>query len=184
MARVLCRRYLRGQISEEEWEYRKRQPMHIAGPLNLRPYLNQDWFETGGSGDVGINVSFFWYSLPFMPLGEMSRGGASKLELVDGAPHFPALMSFDRFLLRCANIRAQSQKTFKHPRFVDICTAGHDRTAAREAALKWREKGRAVFADDGRPSRSVQSLNPIVTQLGSTLGNVSGLSCSGFVRAR
>ncbi|KAG0696055.1 hypothetical protein DFH29DRAFT_991812 [Suillus ampliporus] len=177
LARVLCRRYLRGQISTEEWEYRKRQPMHLSGGLNLRPYQDRDWFETGGSGDIGINISFFWYTLPFMPLGEMSKGDASKLELVDGAPDFPALMSFDRFLLRCANVKAQAQKTFNHPRFVDICTAGHNRVAStREVALKWLEMRDSVFSGDGHEDVGpVQSLNPIVTQLGSTLGNLDNV---------
>lgn len=176
MTRILCRRYLRGQISEEEWEYRKRQPSILFGAMNLRPYQDKDWFETGGSGDVGFNVSFFQYTLPFMPLGEMSRGDASKLELVDGAPDFSVLMSFDRFLLRCANIKAQAQKMFKHPRFVDICTAGHDRIAsAREVALNWLKMGDAVFSDtDSHPNLPIQSMNPIITQKGSSLGNVSG----------
>ncbi|KAG1733340.1 uncharacterized protein EDB91DRAFT_1057481 [Suillus paluster] len=177
LARVICRRYLRGQISEEEWEYRKRQPMHIFGMLNLRPYQDKEWAETGGSGDIGINISFFWYTLPFMPLGEMSKGHASKLELVDGAPDFPALMSFDRFLLRCANVKAQAQKMFNHPRFADICTAGHNRVALRKAvALKWLETKDSVLPDDGHESvRPVQSLNPIVTQMGSTLGNIDNV---------
>lgn len=175
LARVLCRRYIRGQISEEEWDYRKRQPMHFTGGLNLRPYQDMDWFQTGGSGDVGINISFFWYTLPFMPLGEMSKGDASKLELVDGAPDFQALMSFDRFLLRCANVKAQAQEMFKHPRFVDICTAGHDRVAStREVALNWLEMKDSVLPEDGYGGkRSVQSLDPIAMQRGSTLGNVS-----------
>lgn len=173
LTRVLCRRYLRGQMSEEEWEYRKRQPMHVLGALNLRPYEDKDWFEAGGSGDVGINISLFQYTLPFMPLGEMSRGDTSRLELVDGAPDFPALMSFDRFLLRCANVKAQAKRVFQHPRFVDICTAGHNRIASmREIALKWLEMRDADFSGVGHPT-TVQSLNPIITQLGSTLGNVS-----------
>jgi len=160
-------------MSEEEWEYRKRQPMHVLGALNLRPYEDKDWFEAGGSGDVGINISLFQYTLPFMPLGEMSRGDTSRLELVDGAPDFPALMSFDRFLLRCANVKAQAKRVFQHPRFVDICTAGHNRIASmREIALKWLEMRDADFSGVGHPT-TVQSLNPIITQLGSTLGNVS-----------
>ncbi|KAG0694743.1 hypothetical protein DFH29DRAFT_307605 [Suillus ampliporus] len=175
-SRVLCRRYLRGQISEEEWEYRKRQPMHVLGPLNLRPYQDRDWFESGGSGDVGVNIGVFRYTLPFMPLGEMSRGDVSKLELVDGAPDFPALMSFDRFLLRCANVKAQAQKVFKHPRLVDICTAGSRVAFMREVALKWLEMGESVGPEDSHGSvRPVQSLNPILTQIGSTLGNMDDM---------
>ncbi|KAG1734472.1 hypothetical protein EDB19DRAFT_1727118 [Suillus lakei] len=182
-SRVLCRRYLSGQISEEEWEYRKRQPMHILGPLNLRPYQHKDWFEAGGSGDVGANVSFVRYVLPFMPLGEMSRGDPSKLELVDGAPDFPALMSFDRFLLRCANVKAQAQKLLRHPRLVDICAAniGPDQVASRrEVALKWLNTRDSVHPVDSGESVSVQSLNPIFTQVGSTLGNMDDLVPSDY----
>ncbi|OJA15039.1 hypothetical protein AZE42_10230 [Rhizopogon vesiculosus] len=177
LARVLCRRYLIGQISEEEWEYRKRQPMHILGALNLRPYQDKDWFESGGSGDVGVNFSLFLYTLPFMPLGEMSKNDTIRLELVDGAPDFPALMSFDRFLLRCANVKAQAKKVFNHPRFVDICTSGlHSHVVSkREIALKWLEMGDTASSEDDHPSSSAQSLNPIITQLGSTLGNMDGM---------
>lgn len=69
MTRVLCRRYLRGEIGEKEWEYRKRQPMHIWGPLNLRPYMDQQWYKNGGAGEVGLNVGYLHCILPFMPLG-------------------------------------------------------------------------------------------------------------------
>ncbi|KAG1879886.1 hypothetical protein F4604DRAFT_1880033 [Suillus subluteus] len=175
MARVLCRRYLRGQISEEEWEYRKRQPMYILGPINLRPYQDKDWFETGGSGDVGLGVGLVRYMLPFMPLGEMSRGDPSRLELVDGAPDFPALMSFDRFLLRCANVKAQGQKLLEHPRLADICTSTlrlYWAAFGKEVTLKMRD---IVHPEDGDKSVSVQSLNPIYTQVGATLGNMDNL---------
>ncbi|KAG2153423.1 hypothetical protein DEU56DRAFT_727136 [Suillus clintonianus] len=177
-SRVICRRYLKGQISEEEWEYRKCQPMHVLGPLNLRPYQDKDWFEAGGSGDVGANVGLVRYVLPFMPLGEMSMGDARRLELVDGAPDFPALMSFDRFLLRCANMKVQAQKVFKHPRLVDVCTSnlGPNRVAlTREVALKLLRMRDGGLPQDGDESLSVQSLSPIITQVGSTLGNMDDL---------
>lgn len=175
LARVLCRQYLRGQISEEEWEYRKRQPMYVLGPLNLRPYQDN---ETGGSGDVGLGVGIAPYVLPFMPLGEMSRGDLSRLELVNGAPDFPALMSFDRFLLRCANVKTQVQKLLKHPRLVDICTStlrlywsafGKDVTLKR---LKTRDSD---HTEEGNESVSFQSFNPIYTQVGATLGDMDAL---------
>ncbi|KAG1794191.1 uncharacterized protein HD556DRAFT_1371530 [Suillus plorans] len=175
MARVLCRRYLRGQISEEEWEYRKRQPMYVLGPVNLRPYQDKDWFETGGSGDVGVGIGTVQYVLPFMPLGDMSRGDPSRLELIDGAPDFPALMSFDRFLLRCANVKAQAQKLLEHPRLVDICTSTvrlHWTPFGREIASKWLKTRDSVQLEDGDKSISVQSLDPIYTQGGATLGNM------------
>lgn len=109
-----------------------------------------------------------------MPLGEMSRGDPSRLELADGAPDFPVLMSFDRFLLRCANLRAQSQKLLKYPRLVDICTSSLRLYWAafwKEVALKMKNSVR----QDGDETLSVQSLNPIYTQVGATLGNMDNL---------
>ncbi|KAG1871834.1 hypothetical protein DFJ58DRAFT_903936 [Suillus subalutaceus] len=126
MARVLCRRYLRGQISEEEWEYRKRQPMYVLGPINLRPYQDKDWFETGGSGDVGPRP-------------------------------------------------AQGQKLLEHPRLADICTSTlrlYWAAFGKEVTLKMRD---IVHPEDGDKSVSVQSLNPIYTQVGATLGNMDNL---------
>ncbi|KAG2357841.1 hypothetical protein BDR07DRAFT_1452931 [Suillus spraguei] len=176
LARVLCRRYLRGQISEEEWEYRKRQPMYVIELLNLRPYQDRDWFEMGGSGDVGVSVGHARYALPFMPLGEMSRGDPSRLELVNGAPDFSALMSFDRFLLRCANVKAQTQKLLRHPRLVDTSNLRfHWAASGKEAALKWLEMRDSVRPENDDKRVSVQSLNPIYTQVGATLGNVDNL---------
>jgi hypothetical protein len=174
LARVLCRQYLRGQISEEEWEYRKRQPMHVFGPLNLRPYQDN---ETGGSGDVGLGTGLASYVLPFMPLGEMSSGDPSRLELVNGAPDFPALMSFDRFLLRCANVKAQVQNLLKHPWLVDICTSTlrlYWDAFGKEVTLKRLKMRDSDHTEDGDEIVSVQSLNPICTQMGATLGDVSG----------
>lgn len=37
LTRLLCRRYIKGDIDAEEWEFRKREPMMSAGPSNLRP---------------------------------------------------------------------------------------------------------------------------------------------------
>jgi hypothetical protein len=54
LSRVLHRRYLRGEIAEEDWQYRLRQPTHTGGPLNLRPLLDKDWVAAGGGGEVGI----------------------------------------------------------------------------------------------------------------------------------
>ncbi|KAF8965262.1 hypothetical protein BDZ97DRAFT_1812891 [Flammula alnicola] len=49
LTRLLLRRYLRGDMNEEEWEFRKREPMSSAGPLNLRPFLHEEWIAAGGS---------------------------------------------------------------------------------------------------------------------------------------
>jgi hypothetical protein len=180
LSRVLCRRYLRGEISEEEWAYRKREPMFFNGPINLRPYEDGTWFEEGGSGEVGINVSFWQYILPFMPLGVMSTKGkeVADVEMVAGAPSFGALMSFGRFLHRCEVVRRQMKKVFGHARFVEMCVTGYQfRVAARrEAAGAWRAM-EARTRDEG--SVPVQALGPIITQVGSSVGNVSRFGPSG-----
>lgn len=62
---TLFRQYLRGEISEAEWEHWKRQP-HISGwPLNVRPYLEWAWFERGG-GEFVLSIGLFYHQLPSM----------------------------------------------------------------------------------------------------------------------
>jgi hypothetical protein len=41
-ARVLYRMRKRGEITDEEWDHRLRQPTRTGGPLNLRPFLSPD----------------------------------------------------------------------------------------------------------------------------------------------
>ncbi|KAF9219485.1 hypothetical protein BS17DRAFT_717203 [Gyrodon lividus] len=173
MARVLCRRYLRGEIGEEEWEYRKRQPMHFYGPLNFRPYLDKTWFKEGGGGEVGLNISFFHFVLPFMPLA--SRSLCS--DLVDGAPPFASLMSFKRFLHRSALIKQQLGELLRHPRFADTSVAGHlDRLEiSRIAALDWVQQGKQRRPRESVPMDWVGRDVPILAQGGSSLGKMDPL---------
>jgi hypothetical protein len=42
MSRVLHRRRARGEIDDEEWAHRLRQPAHMWGVVNLRPVLDQE----------------------------------------------------------------------------------------------------------------------------------------------
>ena len=175
LSRVLCRRYLRGEISEVEWAYRKREPMFFSGPINLRPYEDRTWFEEGGEGEVGINVSFWQCVLPFMPLGVMSAKGkeVGDVEMMAGAPSFGALMPFGRFLHRCEVARREMKKVFEHARFVEMCVTGYQfRVAARrEAANAWRTM-EARARNGNSVHVPVHALGPIITQVGSSLGNV------------
>ncbi|KAH7920338.1 hypothetical protein BV22DRAFT_1021395 [Leucogyrophana mollusca] len=180
MTRIFSRRYLRGEMSEEEWEYRTRQPMHFNGPLNLRPYQDKEWFKKGGSGDVGLNISFFQYTLPSMPLGIMARrSNTTGLKLADGAPHFADLFPFRRFLHRCSIVKSTADKVFNHPRFVDIALAAHDRILpTRAAALRWLHEDKKVRSglksEKGAPIRA-ECMGPVLSLAGSTLGNMDGL---------
>lgn len=52
LSRLLHRRVKRGSLSLEEWETRKRLPMHGGGPVNLRPSVVADWQQAGGHTEV------------------------------------------------------------------------------------------------------------------------------------
>ncbi|KAJ2926975.1 hypothetical protein H1R20_g10118, partial [Candolleomyces eurysporus] len=69
MGRVLCSRYLKGQMSEAEWEFRRSEPMVNPGPLNLRPHVDPDWYQSGGAGNVSVSIGFNFNQLPATPLG-------------------------------------------------------------------------------------------------------------------
>ncbi|KAH0825745.1 hypothetical protein J3R83DRAFT_9918, partial [Lanmaoa asiatica] len=172
-SRLLCRRYLRGEIPEEEWEYRKRQPMLFGGVVNLRPYWD-DWFHNGGSGEVGLNIgSYVHHVLPFMPLGAMASKNIDHLELVDGAPLFQDLMSFDRFLLRCEWVRLESEKLSRSPWFLEICVATHNNALEGNAmrAATWRRAGERVVLS-AEAQQPVPSQGPVFAQRGSNLGDM------------
>ncbi|RXW18668.1 hypothetical protein EST38_g7185 [Candolleomyces aberdarensis] len=96
MGRVLCSRYLKGQISAAEWEFRKTEPMVNAGPLNLRPRVDSDWYQSGGAGNVSLSIGFYFYQLPAAPLGS----AAGKLPGDSMPTHFDMLPK-SHFFHRC-----------------------------------------------------------------------------------
>jgi hypothetical protein len=172
LTRVLCRRYIRGDIDQDEWGYRRKEPMTTAGSLNLRPFLNQQWFEQGGSTNVSLYVSFFFYTLPFMPLG-------SSFDLApgDSLPEFQYLLSPARFWLRCSSIMQQSRSFRSHPLF-PYCSMLDRVGARREAALHWeRHRDNQETLDHHIvPSMEQGGLYGLVmSHGGSSLGNVSFL---------
>ncbi|TFK91027.1 hypothetical protein K466DRAFT_644107 [Polyporus arcularius HHB13444] len=122
ITRMLHRRYLRGEIPEDEWEYRRRQPMHFGGPINLRPYMDEEWQRKGGATEVALAIDYYECTLPFMPtpFGTRKDEGVPR---VDGAPPFSALMSRGRFFYRSRLFRAQLQRRVKHPLMLDIALA-------------------------------------------------------------
>ncbi|KAH9946117.1 uncharacterized protein BXZ73DRAFT_72957 [Epithele typhae] len=119
ITRMLHRRYLRGDISEEEWEFRRRQPMHFGGPLNLRPYMEPHWLSNGGATEPGLHIDFYEASLPFMPtpFGTRRDEGVPR---VDGAPPYSALLSRERFCYRSRMFRQQLQRLVRNPLVIDI----------------------------------------------------------------
>ncbi|KAL5526131.1 hypothetical protein ACEPAG_7469 [Sanghuangporus baumii] len=58
------------EVSDIEWEHSRVQPMHFAGPLNLRPYLDRKWYDAGGASNVCMSVGSYHIILPCMPTPE------------------------------------------------------------------------------------------------------------------
>jgi len=171
LSRVLLRRYLRGEFSEEEWEFRKREPMLAAGPLNLRPFLDKDWNEAGGSTHLCASLAFYIYHLPFLPLG-----AASQLRPGMAVPNFDALLSKKRLVLRSKMIINQSNNFVKHPLFLEITTTSSPRRVDRMREMALRHRKHDVPAShDNEPILTPMeqaSSRLVFGNLGSTMGNV------------
>ncbi|KIJ68173.1 hypothetical protein HYDPIDRAFT_83607 [Hydnomerulius pinastri MD-312] len=119
MSRVLHKLYLRGRISEEEWQYRRRQPTYITGPLDLRSSLNPVWYRNGGGGELVLSISFFYFTLCFMP--------TSPQGILHGTepPSFSEMLSPERFRLRCKLVQSQARHFHSHPLFLETTTGSH-----------------------------------------------------------
>lgn len=172
LTRVLCRRWIRGDISPAEWEFRRTQPMYNAGPLNLRPFLDRQWYEQGGAENVAVSIGFFFYTLPFMPLGS-----ASRLAIGDQLPSFEALLSVKRFFYRSRLLRQEAVRLLKHPLFLDLGAARMPARLERisNMAIEWRKSQPSRSdVEDGEISVQGQAqYGPVVAHGGSSFGNVS-----------
>ncbi|KAJ7581242.1 hypothetical protein C8J56DRAFT_1168772 [Mycena floridula] len=132
-SRILCQRRVQNQMSSEEWDFRKKEPVHSGGPVNLRPYLDEDWYNQGGSEMVSAAISFSRCVLPFIPLDK-----ASELKPGDTVLGFEDLLSHERFRHRCTEVQLQITKQLKHPLAQEI-------TAANKVTLLQRFKSSAVY---------------------------------------
>ncbi|KAI9067817.1 hypothetical protein FKP32DRAFT_227499 [Trametes sanguinea] len=184
LARVLHRRYLRGDMSEEEWERRRRQPMHYGGPLNLRPHLDKEWLRQGGLSGIALMIDFYDCTLPFMPTPFGTRRDAD-VPRVDGAPPFSALLSRERFIHRVKGVKRQISRGVKHPLFLDIAHARQQRLSIRKKAVAehW------LAAVGGRPppqSTEPRDLDPVAPDFVFTggLSSIGDVSQSALERVR
>ncbi|PBK78307.1 hypothetical protein ARMSODRAFT_947198 [Armillaria solidipes] len=109
MGRLLCRRYAQGLMTEEEWEFRQTEPTYTMGPVNIRPYLDREWYTRGGAENPMLSIGFYAYPMSFVPL---------KLEGAHST--FEALLSRQRFWYRCRNMKKRATDLLKHPLFLDI----------------------------------------------------------------
>ncbi len=132
LTRLLHRRYLRGDIPLEEWEHRRRQPMNLGGPVNLRPYLDEAWQRAGGVGEMLLMIDYYDVALPFMPAPFGARRDAGVPREDDGAPPYAALLSRARFLHRAQLSKRQLARTVKHPLLLEIAHAKQPLYLARK----------------------------------------------------
>lgn len=138
-ARILHQQHREGRMADEEWEHRKREPMHFFLPVSLRPYLNQEGVERGGSAEVFLCVNIFYCTLPFMPTApEYACDALSK-----------TLLSEERFLLRCNIIKQQMASYMQHPLFLEIVEAGLRQSVAKRKYIASQGCGQASAPAEG-----------------------------------
>jgi hypothetical protein len=185
-SRLLHRRYIRGEIGKEEWEWRRIQPCNTRGPLNYRPYLDKDWYANGGSEVVTLGINFFFNTHPFMPAVSDEWLANNQHTLEDGAPPFPALLSQGRFVLRSNVIKRQLKKFLTHPLLFEIASARLPMRMPlrKEAGRLWMKIHEGGELDEPeKPVPSVLTNEVIFHNGGSSLGNVSVKSLAFSVEA-
>ncbi|KAK0463978.1 uncharacterized protein EV420DRAFT_1638899 [Desarmillaria tabescens] len=127
MGRLLCRRYAQGLMTEEEWEFRKMELTYTTGSINVRPYLDREWYTRGGAENPMLSIGFYVYPMSFVPL--RPEGAHST---------FDTLLSRQRFWYRCGNMKKCANGLLKHPLFLDIGSVRYPQiiTAMKELGSK------------------------------------------------
>jgi hypothetical protein len=143
--------------------------MSTGAPFNLRPYLNREWFERGGSTNISLSIGFASYTLPFMPMGT-----GSNLAPGDALPEFHDLLSPARFWLRCNSVMQQIRSLFRHPLF-PYCLALDRVERSKVAALHWETQHDKQGHVDARIIPCIEqgrAYGPVMSHGGSSFGNV------------
>ncbi|KAH9937069.1 uncharacterized protein B0H18DRAFT_1112953 [Fomitopsis serialis] len=91
-ARILQKLHRQGKLSDAEWERRRREAMHFFLPANLRPHLDQEWLDKGGSSEVFLSVNLFYCTLPFMPTCDDSSSPDVPREQMSSYMHHPLFL--------------------------------------------------------------------------------------------
>ncbi|KAF7294868.1 hypothetical protein MIND_01024700 [Mycena indigotica] len=168
LARVLCRKFLRGEIEAAEWEFRRQQPSHTAGPVNIRPYLDSNWYQAGGKENVSVYVGYFYLTASFTPLPRLSLG--------DRLPEMTELMSHGRFLLRCNRMKQLATKYLQHPLFFEIGAARLENKIPIQKEVAQKIISGQKFADpntlNASPMEQVRHTGSVFSHAWSTFGNV------------
>ncbi|GJE91993.1 hypothetical protein PsYK624_081460 [Phanerochaete sordida] len=167
-ARVLHRLHARGALSSADLARRRREPMYFSGPISFRPFLDRAWLRAGGWNEVCIAISYYGFTLPFMPGGAGDDDGS-------GAPAFAQLLSPERFVLRARRAAAQARDQLAHPLLDEFhLLLMPKRSRQRRAmALAWRARqaGRPPPADAPQGDTFEDWAPWVVANGGASLGN-------------
>lgn len=171
-ARVLHRMHRKGQLSDEELQHRRTQPMHFISPLNYRPFLDKAWNKAGGAMDICIAIGWYNYTLPFMP----SSGTVDETN----APPLSSLLSLPRFLARARMVRKDVRRFFRQPLLheLHLLRLPERSRRRREAVLARRaiQDGENVVENNRQLADLFAETEPcIFSHGGGSLGNVSFL---------
>lgn len=111
--------------------------MIAGGPLNLRPYLDKEWFNKGGATNASLAIGFFFYQLPFMPLG-----AATNIQPGDPLPSYDDLLSKKRFTYRCTLVKREADLVLRNPLQHEISSARFPGRIAigKDVAETWKYK--------------------------------------------
>lgn len=175
-SRLLHRKYIRGEIEKDEWEWRRIQPCNTRGPVNYRPYLDKDWYANGGSEVVALGINYFFHTHPFMPTVSDEWIAHNRHALEDGTPPFSTLLSQGRFVLRSNMIKQQFKKLLTHPLRFEIASARlpMGQPLRKQAGRLWMRIHRGSELDE--PETHVPSVltdELIYHHGGTSMGNVS-----------
>lgn len=174
LSRVLHRQYALGNLSRDEWMRRRKEPYHVGGPLNIRPFLDANWFKNGGASELALNIGIFMYSLPFLPLAGADTG---PMDISDGAPSFANLLSLGRFIHRTNILQRQAEAFLKHPLFLDFVSLyiAPNLQHNKDVFEKWSE-GPCVSDIGGVGAEKQPDGSLVFAHGGSSMGNVSWFS--------
>lgn len=158
-ARLTLRLRAQGLITDAEWQEKIRQPSHFGGPINLRPYLDAEWYKSGGATRGLSAISMYHITLPSIPVAGLNEYAT-----------FDQLLSKKQFSFMCKLARKQSDKFLNHPLLVEFAELTRNSFASRSksVAMRWRA------ASAGHPALPPEVTRPYILCNGcSTLGNVS-----------
>lgn len=154
----------------EEWELRKREPMHMGGPISLRYKMPKEWRNAGGMRQYFTFVSVHQYTLPRMPTCEEKN------------PTYRELMSRKAFYNRCLLTQKKMNDYLMHPMLHDMSEIKYmSRLETRKRfALLSEEKSRGVWDPQKfEDLANVDKPSLIFSAFGSSFGSVSRLQQTG-----